>query len=83
MFTWCLNFQIQINGFLSPYLQKNMLAPEKKGLASELFSVLSTPAYGSNRPNGRFQHAQENNRPLIRSLYEYTVNMTAIDPTYT
>jgi hypothetical protein len=34
-----------IHGFLSPYLQKKkMLAPEKRGLARELFLVLCTPA---------------------------------------
>jgi hypothetical protein len=40
IFTWRLNFQIQIHGFLSLYLQKkkNMLAPE-------LFLVLSTLDY--------------------------------------
>jgi hypothetical protein len=33
---------------LSPYLhtKKKMLAPEKKGLAPELFLVLSTPDWG-------------------------------------
>jgi hypothetical protein len=36
IFTWSLNFQIQIHGFLSPYLKKKFLAPE-------LFLVLSTP----------------------------------------
>jgi hypothetical protein len=41
MFTWRLNF----HGFLSPYLQKNMPALEKKGLAPELFLVLSTPGH--------------------------------------
>jgi hypothetical protein len=34
-----------IHGFLSPYLQKKLLAPEKKGLAPELFLVLSTPGH--------------------------------------
>jgi hypothetical protein len=49
LFTCRLNFQIYlslIHGFLSLYLQKkkkNMLAPEKKGLAPELLLVLSTP----------------------------------------
>jgi hypothetical protein len=46
IFTWHLNFKIYlslIHGFLSLYLQNNMLAPEKKGLASELFLVLSPP----------------------------------------
>jgi hypothetical protein len=28
-----------------PVLEKKMLAPEKKGLAPELFLVLSTPKY--------------------------------------
>jgi hypothetical protein len=34
-----------IHGFLGPYLQKNMLAPEKKGPAPELFLVLSTSGF--------------------------------------
>jgi hypothetical protein len=34
-----------IHGFLSPYLRKKNLAPEKKGLAPELFLVLSTPGH--------------------------------------
>jgi hypothetical protein len=48
-FYLALNFYIQIHGFLSLYLQikqtnkKKNLAPEKKGLAPELFLVLSTP----------------------------------------
>jgi hypothetical protein len=39
-------FSNSIHGFLSPYLQKKkkVLAPEKKGLAPELFLVLSIPA---------------------------------------
>jgi hypothetical protein len=31
--------------FLARICKKNMLAPEKRGLASELFLVLSTPVY--------------------------------------
>jgi hypothetical protein len=31
--------------FLARICKRNMLAPEKKGLAPELFLVLSTPAF--------------------------------------
>jgi hypothetical protein len=69
MCTWRLNFQIYlslIHDFLSPYLhKKKMLAPEKNGLAPELFLFLS---------NDRGIRCADHTTPSIRKSWRYFAN---------